>query len=284
MALAFDHLAPAAYPDDLYAVDAEVTPIPNWDAFTTESEAQYRALGFVSIARAIPDEAVTGIKQAFLDLIMAPAVPAGVELQYESAGRGVVESLEGDERSDYVRKLMWFTRHDARFTAVAEDPALLSVVERLLGAKPELFQDMALFKPPGIGREKPWHQDHAYFNIPLGTPVVGVWIALDETSLANGCMVFRPGGHREGPLPHFNRRDWQICDSEVLGRTGNAAVPLPAGGCVVFDGLTPHGTPANRSDRRRRALQFHYIPAGTPRITTEERTELFGEGAHNASC
>ena len=32
---------------------------------------------------------------------------------------------------------------------------------------------MALLKPPGGGREKPWHQDKAYFNLTLDTPVVG---------------------------------------------------------------------------------------------------------------
>ena len=44
--------------------------------------------------------------------------------------------------------------------------------ERLIGGRPELFQDMALVKP-AHGREKPWHQDHAYFNVAIGTPIVG---------------------------------------------------------------------------------------------------------------
>ena len=36
---------------------------------------------------------------------------------------------------------------------------------------------MALVKP-AQGREKPWHQDHAYFNVALDTPIVGVWIPM----------------------------------------------------------------------------------------------------------
>ena len=31
-------------------------------------------------------------------------------------------------------------------------------------AELEIFQSLALLKPPG-GREKPWHQDNAYFNV-----------------------------------------------------------------------------------------------------------------------
>ena len=55
----------------------------------------------------------------------------------------------------------------------------MGVVRRIIGEEPMLFQDMALLKPPRVGREKPWHQDHAYFDLELRTRVVGVWIALD---------------------------------------------------------------------------------------------------------
>jgi hypothetical protein len=78
----------------------------------------------------------------------------------------------------------------------------------------ELFQDMAMIKPPG-GREKPFHQDHAYFN--HRGAVLGVWVALGRAARANGCMVVNPGGHRGGPRAHFQRRDWQLCDADALG-------------------------------------------------------------------
>jgi hypothetical protein len=44
---------------------------------------------------------------------------------------------------------------------------------RLLGSPPELFANQALLKPQLIGREKPSHQDHAFFNVPIGTRIVG---------------------------------------------------------------------------------------------------------------
>jgi hypothetical protein len=140
---------------------------------------------------------------------------------------------------------------------------LWAVAKKLIGDKePEMFQDMALVKPPRLGREKPWHQDHAYFDYPLGMPVLGVWIALDAATIENGCMQLLPGRHREGPITHFQRRDWQICDNVIMG-TKSVAAPLPPGGLLLFDGLLPHGTPHNSSANRRRALQFHYAPAGS---------------------
>jgi len=192
-------------------------------------------------------------------------------------------TLQGEARQDAVRKLMSFTGFDRRLHDVAEHPLIRDLLARLLSAEPERFQDMALIKPPRIGREKPWHQDCAYFDLPLNTPVVGVWIALDAATVENGCMHVLAGGHKEGPRLHFQRRDWQICDDEMLGRLCTA-VPLQPGGCLLFDGLLPHGTPHNHSALRRQALQFHFRPAGTHTVAREERMAIFGGDAKNVSC
>jgi len=278
----FDQLVDQQYDPRLYEPVAEVAPLESLEQVGDSEVAQYRELGFISVARVLTEEQARESVEALLEL--ADRLPEGIEVQFESAANQDVTTLPIEERQDYIRKYMAFVRHDPRLHARAFDPSLMQFVRRLLGAEPELFQDMALFKPPGIGREKPWHQDHAYFNVPEGTPVVGIWIALDEATLENGCMVFRPGGHRSGPIPHFNRRDWQICDSDILAGGGTVAAPLPAGGALIFDGLTPHGTPSNRSQSRRRAIQFHYIPKGTPRTSTEERMRIFGSEGRNVSC
>jgi phytanoyl-CoA hydroxylase len=280
--LVFDPLAIQAYPEDLYRADGEVRTISGPDAWTDAQDAQYREAGLVSVANLYSEAEVQSAIDALINFAVGSR-PEGVDLQFEHAARGQIESLEPEERLDYVRKLMWFTRHDPRIEAIAFKPELLAIVRRLLGAEPELFQDMALMKPPGIGREKPWHQDHAYFNLPEGTPVVGVWIALDEATAENGAMVMLPGAHRQGPRPHFQRRDWQLCDTHVP-EGGKVVVPLPRGGALIFDGLVPHGTPNNNSQNRRRALQFHFVAAGTPRISTEDRMALFGSEGRDVSC
>lgn len=51
---------------------------------------------------------------------------------------------------------------------------------------------------PGVGREKPWHQDKdiskAFFDIRPGAPVVGLWIALDDTDPENVGAAFQSPG------------------------------------------------------------------------------------------
>lgn len=279
-----DQILPQEYDPRLYAPVAQLEPIPGLDAFQAPQYEQFHQLGFVSVADAFSQQVCQDTIAALLELADRPALPEGLELSFESLADEGADRLPIEERQDHIRKYMWFVHQDPRFNLIAKSPALLDIVGRMLDAEPEMFQEMALFKPPGIGREKPWHQDHAYFNLPEGAKVVGVWVALDEATLENGCMVFQPGGHKAGPIPHFNRRDWQICDSDILDGGATVAAPLPAGGCLIFDGLTPHGTPMNRSARRRRAIQYHYVAKGAARTSTEDRLRLFGPEGRNASC
>jgi hypothetical protein len=89
-----------------------------------------------------------------------------------------------EQRQDAVRKVWFFVNHEARLKAISHHAKVLAAVRKLMGDRePEMFQDMCLVKPPRLGREKPWHQDHAYFDYPLGTPVVGTWIALDAATI-----------------------------------------------------------------------------------------------------
>jgi phytanoyl-CoA hydroxylase len=210
--------------------------------------------------------------------------PTYTGIMYEKKAKGVaVDRLSAAERQDYVRKFMWFVEYEERLKRLAYHPQLLALVTRLVGDTPSMYQDMALLKPPRIGREKPWHQDHAYFDLPLSATVVGVWIALDEATLDNGCMVIYPGSHRQGPVVHFQRRDWQICDTYDRYQ-GAVAVPLKPGGALFFHSLLHHGTPANHSSQRRRAVQFHYAPASAQKTSKEERLALFGEEGKEVTC
>lgn len=245
--------------------------------------AFYREHGYLIVRQAFTPGETAAALQGLVDLIMGRR-PDFTGLHFEAAAKDILPTLTPDQRQDAVRKVWHFVNFDERLKALSHHPKLLAVVRQLIGDRtPFMFQDMALVKPPRLGREKPWHQDHAYFDYPLGTPVVGVWIALDEATVENGCMQFLPGRHREGPKIHFQRRDWQIGDTEMLGAQSVAA-PLQPGGLLLFDGLLPHGTPHNSSPKRRRALQYHYTAENVVKSSTEERLKHFGSEGKNVTC
>ncbi len=271
------------YAPDLYHFDDMAESVADFASITEADIERFHTQGYLAIHRAFSSEEVDNALAGLLHLLSGQVADfKGV--MYEKAAAGVnIAELAPEEKQDYVRKFMWFVKHDKRLYDMAHHPELIALVQRIMGETPVLFQDMGLLKPPHFGREKPWHQDHAYFELPLEAKVVGCWIALDEATTENGCMIVIPGTHRQGPVVHFKRRDWQICDTHVQ-KQGAVAVPLPPGGCLLFSSLIHHGTPTNRSDARRRAVQFHYRPESAPKTSVEERLAVFGEEGKDVTC
>ncbi len=180
-----------------------------------------------------------------------------------------------DELELKVRKLMWFTDQDPFFEyLVNSHPVIKSVVETLLGEQVQLFQDMALVKPPFIGSEKPWHQDNAYFEVIPLTATIGVWIALDEATVENGCMHLLPGRSNLRPMEHYHGVDCQIVETKMEAEKA-IPVALAPGGALFFSGLLPHQTPPNSSPLRRRALQFHYRTVSSQLVSQAEYDRIF---------
>lgn len=266
---------------ELYCSDHVAAMVPTLAAVGDTELAIFHEHGYLAIRHAFAAHSINDALLAIAELIDGTK-PEFRGVSFEP-GSGPSDQLSAEQRPLRVRKLMSFVDHDERLRALSTDAALLNVVSRLMnGATPELFQDMALLKPPG-GSEKPWHQDMAYFNVPIDTTVVGVWIALDEATPVNGAMHVLPGSHHLGPQYHFKRRDWQICDTKAP-KGSDVVVPLPPGGMLLWHGLTHHGSPQNESDLRRRALQFHYRPAKMTPTTTEERMQHYGGEIRGAVC
>jgi ectoine hydroxylase-related dioxygenase (phytanoyl-CoA dioxygenase family) len=277
--ISFDQEVPLHAPD-LYDYAAIAETIDGFDAITDADLAHYHERGFLAVRNAFtPAEIQSGLDG--LAELIAGRVPEFQNIQFTAEVRDRLDRLSFEERQDSVRRLLYFVEYEARTKAIANHPKLLALTSRLLGAESRMFQDMALIKPPN-GREKPWHQDHAYFELTPETKVVGVWIALDPAGIENGCMRVLPGWHRRGGHPHFQIRDLQIRDSAMEGlQVDRVAVPLEPGGCLIFDSYLPHGTPGNFTSSRRRALQFHYQAVGAQRITAEERIAIWGGEARS---
>jgi phytanoyl-CoA hydroxylase len=292
--------------ESLYRADAIACEgVAGWDAFTAADLAHYQDRGFVVVRHALNPTEVAVARDELRTMTLADdpqcgmitfeaAVQQHVAVEAENAvtpaqsqfaigGTGSeMPPLPSHERARFVRKFMDFTAQHPPLHTLAWHPGILQVAERLLGEPATLFQEMAMIKPPN-GREKPWHQDHAYFNFPLSMRIVGVWIALGDVRPENGCMFVLAGAHREGPRLHFLRRDWQICDTETrpLQQT---AVPMQAGEVLFFDGKLPHGTPINRTDETRWALQFHYVPVSAHPTDDTARLAAFGSEGKDVQC
>jgi phytanoyl-CoA hydroxylase len=151
---------------------------------------------------------------------------------------------------------------DPVFSRFSRQPRLAAAVDGLGLAEPLLLQSMYIFKQPRIGGEVGWHQDSTFlYTEPMS--VIGLWFALEDATLENGCLWALPGGH-QGPLRERWRRSGETMVMERLDDTPlqeEVAVPLevPKGTLVVLHGKLPHGSAPNRSETSRHAYTLHVI-------------------------
>ncbi len=152
---------------------------------------------------------------------------------------------------------------DPVFDAFSHTPELAELARRIGFERPAIIQSMYIFKPPRIGGEVVCHQDSTYIYT-RPESCVGFWFALEDATLANGCMQFIAGGHRQG-LKKRNYRDYsgamvlETIDDSPWPGDERVAAEAPAGTLVVFDGRTPHMSAANSSDKSRHAYTLHAI-------------------------
>jgi len=152
------------------------------------------------------------------------------------------------------------------------DPAVLDLVEPLIGPDIALFSSHFICKPAGDGRRVPWHEDSAYWRgmmPPECMNVVTVWLAIDASDIDNGAMRVIPGTHGGG----FSDYDPVDANENVFAieiRRGQCdarravTCTLAPGQASLHHAKLMHGSEANRSSRRRCGFTMRYVSTKVP--------------------
>ena len=167
---------------------------------------------------------------------------------------------------DLVSKVFRLHR-DPVFEAFARSPAVVDVVCEVLGTDAvDCFLSQFIFKSPGAWGQ-PWHQDSYYFPFEPARPVVGIWLAVTEATLDNGCLHVLAGSQSEPVHEHVpdRRPGANYGYVEIVDHDMAAARPvlMQPGDLLVFDSHLMHRSTDNVSDGIRAAMVYHYATAGT---------------------
>ena len=185
------------------------------------------------------------------------------------AGAGAADGPPAEAMTSKVFKL----HRDSVFAEFAHDDDVVDLVCGLLGPEVDIFLSQFIFKVPGAYGQ-PWHQDSYYFPFEPDHQV-GVWLAVTEATLANGCLWVLPGSHREPVHEHVPdpRPDSQYGYVEIVDHDMTGAVPvtMEPGDLLLFDSHLMHRSTDNVSDGRRAAMVYHYTPADTVDHSTRPR-------------
>lgn len=138
-----------------------------------------------------------------------------------------------------------------------------SVLKEVIGPCVKAMQSMMFIKGPGLQGQS-WHQDEYY--IPTrDRSLCGVWIALDDATIENGCLWVLKGSHKKGYLyPMQDHNDTENFDNAqtAFGFDDHEEVPvqLKKGDVLFFNGYLLHRSKKNKSKNSfRRALVCHYM-------------------------
>ena len=176
------------------------------------------------------------------------------------------------------------------FERLVHHPAIVTGISQLTGfGDLQVWHDQVQYKPAAIGGATGWHQDAPAWPTLEPMTQVSAWIPFDDADLDNGCMWMVPGSWRWGnqreyfasrpqqkrprTLEEFARigEDFRPPGMPRPGQVQARPCPVRRGEVHFHHALTWHGSPANASPRRRRAVAIHYM-TGAARYT--------GDGQH----
>lgn len=148
------------------------------------------------------------------------------------------------------------------FDDFSRGAAIRKVVADLGIENPLLLQSMYIFKQPRIGGEVTCHQDATFlYTEPL--KLVGLWFALEDATVDNGCLWVIPGGHTLGLKSRFVRTAggtrFEKIDDSPWPEDSLKPLEVEKGTLIVLHPLLPHLSRENRSAKSRHAYTLHVI-------------------------
>ncbi|MBX7174236.1 MAG: phytanoyl-CoA dioxygenase family protein [Pyrinomonadaceae bacterium] len=164
---------------------------------------------------------------------------------------------------------------DPIFNEFSRSPQMKDLAKNLNLSDYLIIQSMHIFKHARIGGVVDVHQDSTFLYTEPES-CVGFWFALEDATIENGCMWAQPGGHRTNLRSWFHRSEnggteFHIFDTTPFDLEKMIPLEVKKGTCIVLDGLLPHYSLPNTSEKSRQAYTIHTI---NPKATYSKQNWL----------
>ena len=169
-------------------------------------------------------------------------------------------------------------KDDPFWVRLVSDHRLLDVAQQFIGPDIALFASHYVAKPPFDGQPVLWHQDGSYWPLePM--EVVSLWLAVDNSTVENGCMRVVPGTHSTDLQQVQERTEianvlGSAMDDQLVDDENSVDLVLQAGDVSIHHPNLIHGSNANTSPNWRRGLTIRYIPTSTRILQRPDQKSL----------
>jgi phytanoyl-CoA hydroxylase len=245
---------------------------------TPDERRRYDEDGFVVRHAVFTAAEVETLREAAECTAKAAAKATGSLASYVLDGKrfanagGATIQFEHAPGSNALRVIEPAHLFDPRWESLIDDMRIVAPMQTLVGCeRVALWTDKLNLKRPREGSGFGWHQDSPYWihDCDHVDRLPNVMVALDDATVANGCLRVVRGSHRRGILPGTNdgtQLGGFFTDPASFDESRGALLEMPAGSLAFFSPHAVHGSLPNRSDAPRRALVLTYQPAGHPML------------------
>ena len=210
-----------------------------------EQRIAFEEDGYV-LVRGFYDDTETGLMRTAME--EDPAISKGMYNR---------EDTEGGK----TRLALWDQPGDNVYGMAARCEKIVDAVEDLLGGEIYHYHSKLSAKNAFEGGAWEWHQDYGYWyhNGFLSPAMASVMIALDHTTLENGCLKVLQGSHKLGRIDHSVIEGQQVgADltrvSEAEKHLETVPVLMDPGDALFFHSNLLHRSDQNNSPDRRWTL------------------------------
>jgi phytanoyl-CoA hydroxylase len=249
---------------------------PNYRV-STEERARFERDGFVHLEGVLSEEELAAIEADYDRFLRREIAVPGKDLCDMSGDYG-----RAFEQFSIVNVMLprryyppWqgnlYEQRAASIARALHGEGLVIDYDQLLAKRP--FKTDAVFE---------WHQDQAYWPELPDSRTATCWLAVDDSTLENGCMRFVPGSHKAALRPHrplsSDRGESHTLLTDVdPARDEIRSVPIRRGDVTVHNERVVHGSGGNSTAGWRRA----YIVAFRAAETVAEERRLGFTHSHN---
>ncbi len=221
---------------------------------TNDDRAAFARQGYLHLKGVLSQEEVDEIEKVYNAFLRREIKVEGKDFNDMTTGE------HGTDPGDYaILNVMVPRRYYPQWQGNIFEQRATSIAEQLCGEGMTIDFDQLLAKSPN----KPeavfnWHQDQAYWIDSDDRRTATCWLAVEDSTIENGCMQFLTGSHLEPVRPHRPLHEDRSKSHTLLTdlRPGEVMthVPIKRGDITVHNEGVLHGSGGNNtSDTYRRA-------------------------------
>ncbi len=246
---------------------------------TEEEKQRFRTDGYVHLRGVMSAEEMDEIEEVYDRFLRREIVVPGKDFNDMTTGEH-----DSDPSGYSIINVMLPRKYHPEWQGNLYEQRAASIAEQLCGEGMRIDFDQFLAKQPYKSDAVfGWHQDQAYWIDTDDRRTATCWLAVDPSSLSNGCMQFLPGSHNEPVRPHHplhgDREKSHTLVTDLRPDDVMRPVEIERGDITVHNEGVLHGSGGNTSGNYRRA----YIVAFRSQATVEAERALGFTHSHNDS-